>query len=265
MGRLDDKVCLISGAARGLGAATAQAMVEEGATVVLGDIRPGEGKTLADQLGAKASYAELDVTNEEAWATVVGDVVATHGRLDVLVNCAGILSIAPLVTSTLADFQKVTAVNQYGVYLGMRAALSPMLAAGTGAIVNISSIDGVSGMPGMALWIELLFDGGPGNSITDAGGYAKALEDMGFASLWLPDHVVVFEQYAPNYSYSPDGLPPYGPRQGWFDPLFGLAAMAATTSRIRLGTNILILPERNPVVLAKEVVALDHLSGGRID
>jgi len=117
----------------------------------------------------------------------------------------------------------------------------------------------------MDIGIELLFDGQPGNSITDAGGYAKALEDMGFASLWLPDHVVVFEQYAPNYSYNPDGLPPYGPRQGWFDPLFGLAAMAATTSRIRLGTNILILPERNPVILAKEIVALDHLSGGRVD
>jgi probable F420-dependent oxidoreductase len=113
--------------------------------------------------------------------------------------------------------------------------------------------------------IELLFDGSPGNSITDAGGFAKALEDMGFASLWLPDHVVVFEEYAPNYGYSENGLPPYGPRQGWFDPLFGLAAMAATTSRIRLGTNCLILPERNPVVLAKEVAALDHLSGGRID
>src|SRR5205085_1036240 len=117
----------------------------------------------------------------------------------------------------------------------------------------------------MDIGIELLFDGSPGNSITDAGGFAKALEDMGFASLWLPDHVVVFEQYAPNYGYSENGLPPYAPRQGWFDPLFGLAAMAATTSRIRLGTNCLILPERNPVVLAKEVVALDHLSGGRID
>ena len=117
----------------------------------------------------------------------------------------------------------------------------------------------------MDVGIELLFDGGPGNSITDAGGYAKALEDMGFASLWLPDHVVLFEHYEPNYSYSPDGLPPFAPRQGWFDPLFGLAAMAATTSRIRLGTNVLILPQRNPVLLAKEVVALDHLSGGRID
>jgi len=117
----------------------------------------------------------------------------------------------------------------------------------------------------MDIGIGLLFDGSPGNSLTEAGGYAKALEDMGFSSLWLPDHVVVFEQYAPNYTYSENGLPPFAPRQGWFDPLFGLAAMAATTSRIRLGTNILILPQRNPVILAKEIVALDHLSGGRID
>ena len=152
MGRLDDKVCLISGGSRGLGAATAELMIQEGATVVMADIRPGEGKTLADKLGEKASFAELDVTNEESWGTVVSDVVGTHGRLDVLVNCAGILTIAPLVTSTLADFQKVTAVNQFGVYLGMRAALSPMIAAGKGSIVNISSIDGVSGMPGMALY-----------------------------------------------------------------------------------------------------------------
>ena len=113
--------------------------------------------------------------------------------------------------------------------------------------------------------IELLFDGSPGNSITDAPGIAKALEDMGFNSLWLPDHVVVFEQYAPNYSYSPDGQPPFGPRQGWFDPLYGLAMMATSTSRVRLGTNALILPQRQPALLAKEIVALDHLSGGRID
>jgi probable F420-dependent oxidoreductase len=117
----------------------------------------------------------------------------------------------------------------------------------------------------MEVGIELLFDGSPGNSITDAGGTARALEDMGFASLWLPDHVVVFERYAPNYSYSPDGLPPFGPRQGWFDPLYGLAAMAATTEKVRLGTNALILPQRNPVLLAKEIAALDHLSGGRIN
>src|SRR6266508_1837892 len=109
MGRLDDKVCLVTGGARGLGAATGEVMIQEGATVVLADIRPGEGKALADQLGDKASFVELDVTNEDAWATVVADIVATHGRLDVLVNCAGIVSLAPLVNTTLADFQKLTA------------------------------------------------------------------------------------------------------------------------------------------------------------
>lgn len=152
MGRLDDKVCLVTGGARGLGAATGEAMIQEGATVVLADIRPGEGKAMADQLGPNASYAELDVTNEDAWGTVISDIVATHGRLDVLVNCAGIVSIAPLVNTTLADFQRVTAVNLFGVYLGTRAALAPMLAAGMGSIVNISSIDGVSGMPGLSLY-----------------------------------------------------------------------------------------------------------------
>ena len=152
MGRLDDKVCLVTGGARGLGAATGQAMIDEGATVILADIRPGEGKTLADQLGEKASYVELDVTSEDAWATAVSDIVANHGRLDVVVNCAGIVSIAPLINTTLAEFQKVTAVNLFGVYLGTRAALGPMIAAGKGSIVNISSIDGVSGMPGLSLY-----------------------------------------------------------------------------------------------------------------
>lgn len=152
MGRLDGKVALISGGARGLGAATAELMINEGATVVLADIRPGEGKALADKLGDRASFAELDVTSEEGWRTVVADTVANQGRLDILVNCAGILSIAPLVTSSPDDFQRVTAVNQFGTYLGMRAVLPTMIEAGKGSIVNISSIDGVSGMPGMAIY-----------------------------------------------------------------------------------------------------------------
>jgi 3alpha(or 20beta)-hydroxysteroid dehydrogenase len=152
MGRLDDKVCLVTGGARGLGAATGEVLIDEGATVILADIRPGEGKALADLLGEKASFVELDVTNEDAWATAVSDIVANHGRLDVVVNCAGIVSLAPLVNTTLAEFQKVTAVNLFGVYLGTRAALGPMIAAGKGSIVNISSIDGVSGMPGLSLY-----------------------------------------------------------------------------------------------------------------
>jgi 3alpha(or 20beta)-hydroxysteroid dehydrogenase len=152
MGRLDSKVALITGGSRGLGAATAQLFVEEGAKVVIADIRPGEGKALADQLGEGAHFAELDVTSEEGWSTVVADTLANLGSLDILVNSAGILTIAPLMTSTTEEYQRVTQVNQYGTYLGMRAVLPSMVEAGKGSIVNVSSIDGVSGMPGMALY-----------------------------------------------------------------------------------------------------------------
>jgi 3alpha(or 20beta)-hydroxysteroid dehydrogenase len=152
MGRLDSKVALITGGSRGLGAATAQLFVEEGAKVVIADIRPGEGKALADQLGDAAHFAELDVTSEEGWSTVVADTLANLGSLDILVNSAGILTIAPLMTSTTEEYQRVTQVNQYGTYLGMRAVLPAMVEAGKGSIVNVSSIDGVSGMPGMALY-----------------------------------------------------------------------------------------------------------------
>jgi 3alpha(or 20beta)-hydroxysteroid dehydrogenase len=152
MGRLENKVVLVTGGARGLGAATAEVMVAEGATVVLADVRPDEGKTQADRLGERATFVEHDVTSEDGWNTLVAGVVAAHGRLDVLVNCAGVLTIGPLVTSTAAEFQRVTAVNQFGVYLGMRAVLPAMIEAGSGAIVNISSLDGVAGMPYEAIY-----------------------------------------------------------------------------------------------------------------
>ena len=143
---------LVTGGARGLGATTSDVMVAEGATVVLADVRPDEGKTQADRLGERATFVELDVTSEDGWNSVVAGVVAAHGRLDVLVNCAGVLTIGPLVTSTAAEFQRVTAVNQFGVYLGMRAVLPTMLEAGSGSIVNISSLDGVAGMPYEAIY-----------------------------------------------------------------------------------------------------------------
>ena len=152
MGRLENKVVLVTGGARGLGAATSEVMVAEGATVVLADVRPDEGKTQADRLGERATFVEHDVTSEDGWNTLVAGVVAAHGRLDVLVNCAGVLTIGPLVTSTAVEFQRVTAVNQFGVYLGMRAVLPTMLEAGSGSIVNISSLDGVAGMPYEAIY-----------------------------------------------------------------------------------------------------------------
>lgn len=117
----------------------------------------------------------------------------------------------------------------------------------------------------MDIGIILLFDGQDGSQLQDCATAAKDLEDRGFSSLWLPDHVVLFERYDTEYPFSSDGQPPFVSRQGWYDPLFGLMAAASTTSRIRLGTNILILTERNPILLAKEVVAVDHFSNGRVD
>ena len=117
----------------------------------------------------------------------------------------------------------------------------------------------------MDIGIFLVYGGQPGLTLTDCARTAKQLEDYGFSSLWAPDHVVTFESYQPLYSYSDSGQPPFEKRQGFYDPLWVLAAAAGATSRIRLGTCTVILPERNPVVFAAEVVGLDHLSNGRVD
>ncbi|HEX4817754.1 MAG TPA: LLM class F420-dependent oxidoreductase [Nonomuraea sp.] len=117
----------------------------------------------------------------------------------------------------------------------------------------------------MDISLIALFDGSPGNTLRDAARIAAHAEELGFCGFWHPDHVVLFEEYGRHYPYSADGYPELPPGRGWFDPLFVLAAAAAATTRIRLGTSIIILPERNPLVLAKQVVTLDHLCGGRLD
>lgn len=146
MGRLDGKVALISGAARGMGKAEAQLFAKEGAKVALCDVRDDEGKAVADEIGKSARYRRLDVTREEDWAAAVDETERAFGRLDVLVNNAGIGDGAPLAEMTLESYRRVTEINQTGVFLGMRAAVEPMTRAGGGSIVNISSIDGLVGM-----------------------------------------------------------------------------------------------------------------------
>jgi 3alpha(or 20beta)-hydroxysteroid dehydrogenase len=143
MNRLDSKVVLITGAARGSGAATARLLAEHGAHVVLADVRDDEGTQAAKEIGGSARYVHLDVTDERQWEDVVATVTRDFGRLDGLVNNAAVLHLAPIWATTTEDYLRVVRVNELGVFLGVRAVIKPMRDAGGGSIVNVSSIDGV--------------------------------------------------------------------------------------------------------------------------
>ncbi len=141
MGSFDGRVALITGAAsmRGQGAAEGRLLAGEGATVVLADVSDEEGARTAASIGERASYVRLDVTDEGQWDAVVQRIVEEHGRIDVLVNNAGVWHAGTLADTSPADFRRVVEINQVGVFLGMRAVAPVMRAAGTGSIVNVSS------------------------------------------------------------------------------------------------------------------------------
>lgn len=157
MGRLDGKVALVSGGARGMGAAEAQMFADEGAKVVIGDVLDDEGKQLAAGIGDAARYTHLDVTKEDDWAAAVATATSEFGKLDVLVNNAGIVRMGAWATTSLEDYMAVITVNQVGVFLGVRAAIPAMTDAGGGSIVNISSIDGLIGHPMVAGYVSSKF------------------------------------------------------------------------------------------------------------
>ena len=139
MGRLDGKVAIVTGGARGQGEAEARLFVREGAKVVIGDVRSELGEALAAELGAAAVFVRHDVADEVAWEAVVATALERFGGVHVLVNNAGIGHTAPIAKHTVADYERVVAVNQTGVFLGMRAVVGPMTDGGGGSIVNISS------------------------------------------------------------------------------------------------------------------------------
>src|SRR5262245_2038772 len=151
-GRLNGKVALISGAARGQGEAEARLFVKEGAAVVLGDILVELGHKVAADIrarGGRATLVKLDVTQESDWQQAVDTTVQTHGKLDILVNNAGIFPTEGVEATSLELWNRVIAVNQTGVWLGMRYAIPAMRKTGGGSIVNISSVAGLIGS-GMA-------------------------------------------------------------------------------------------------------------------
>jgi 3alpha(or 20beta)-hydroxysteroid dehydrogenase len=154
---LDGKVALVSGAARGQGEAEARLLVERGARVVLADVLDEQGGHVAAELGDDARYVHLDVTDPEGWAKAVAATVDAFGKLDVLVNNAGILRIAMLDRVSLDEYMAVINVNQVGCFLGMQAVVPAMTAAGGGSIVNTSSTNGLAGLAGTTAYTASKF------------------------------------------------------------------------------------------------------------
>jgi 3alpha(or 20beta)-hydroxysteroid dehydrogenase len=146
-GRLEDKAVLVTGAARGIGAAIARRFAAEGALLLVTDADQAGADALAADLGDAAAAHGHDVTSEAAWEAVLAWALDAHSRVDVLVNNAGVFLAAPLGETTLEDFRRVQEVNQVGVFLGMRT-ISPVMAdRGTGSIINLSSVAGRLGSP----------------------------------------------------------------------------------------------------------------------
>jgi NAD(P)-dependent dehydrogenase (short-subunit alcohol dehydrogenase family) len=152
VGRLDGKVALVTGGASGIGAETSRVYAREGAKVAIADINDNAGRGIAKEIGDAAFYAHLDTRFEDEWNAVVKQVVDTYGRLDILVNSAGVASRRPdgtrarnIEDQDLEDWNRVMDVNSTGIFLGMKTAIPEMRKAGGGSIINISSIHGLVG------------------------------------------------------------------------------------------------------------------------
>lgn len=149
--RLEGRVALVVGAARGMGEATARLFHAEGAKVVLGDVLDAEGTTVADELGDGATYVHLDVTSEDDWANAHRVAEDTFGMpVTAYAHTAAIASFSFIADLSLADYRRSIEINQIGVFLGIRSCIEPMTRAGGGAMVTVSSVDGVGAHPGLA-------------------------------------------------------------------------------------------------------------------
>ncbi len=145
---LEGKVILITGGGRGQGESEARMCREAGAKVVITDVLVDEGQKLANEIGA--TFLEQDVVDEARWGRVVDEVVSAHGRIDGLVNNAGVFLVKPMTETSLDEYRRVVEINQTSIFLGMKAVSGPMSERGSGSIVNISSIAGLGGGGGSA-------------------------------------------------------------------------------------------------------------------
>ena len=195
MGKLDGRVVLITGAARGQGAEEARMFAAEGAGVVIADVLDDLGENVAKEItamGQGARYVHLDVTDEAQWTAAADFAVAEFGKLDGLVNNAGILRFNPIEVMTGEEYMEVVRVNQLGVFLGLRVCLPRLRAAGGGTVVNTASVDGFAGMPWLSAYVSTKFavrgltkvaalEGAPDirvNSICPGGVWTPMVEEV---------------------------------------------------------------------------------------
>ncbi|GLE59111.1 3-alpha-(or 20-beta)-hydroxysteroid dehydrogenase [Mycobacteroides chelonae] len=149
MGRVTGKIALISGGARGMGAAHARALVDEGAHVVIGDLLDEAGQALAADLGPSAHYVHLDVTDKQQWIDAVAATNTAFGPVNVLINNAGIANGNLLTDFELSEWQRILDINLTGTFLGCQAVAQTMIDNKAGSIINISSVEGYRGSPGL--------------------------------------------------------------------------------------------------------------------
>lgn len=157
MGTLEGRVYIITGGARGMGASHARHLVAEGAQVVVGDVLEDEGLALVEELGDRAVYVHQDVTDQAAWDRIVELALSRFGRLDGLVNNAGVLVFAPFADMDADGFRRIMDINVTGAFLGIRAVAPVLERAGGGAIVNVSSINGIAGSKGLSAYTASKF------------------------------------------------------------------------------------------------------------
>ncbi|MCB1730011.1 MAG: glucose 1-dehydrogenase [Halieaceae bacterium] len=152
MGRVAGKVAIITGAASGMGKADAILLAREGASVVIADLNEKDGQAVAAAIGDAAVFMRLDVTDEDNWRAVIAATVERFGRLDVLVNNAGMIALGTIVDTDLASWRKINAVNSDGVFLGCKHAIPVMAESGGGSIVNMSSVAAIQGQSFVAAY-----------------------------------------------------------------------------------------------------------------
>lgn len=152
MGRLEGKVAIITGAAKGLGEADARMFAREGATVILTDMDQDNGTRVAAEIGVSAEFHVQDVRDESAWEDLIADVVSRHGKLDILVNNAGVVEPGTIETQTAEEWRFVMAVSADGTFFGCKYAVPAMKASGGGSIINMASIASIQGEPVVAAY-----------------------------------------------------------------------------------------------------------------